>query len=97
MYYDLWGLRPPPCPSFYMVKGVWFTRKIQVSYNLSDQESISTCLFYKIYLLNDLGNRLPFLDLQAEWDNSWWAHLSFSLSLVSWVPMVPNLINMDLC
>jgi hypothetical protein len=31
-------------------KGVGFTRKIRVNYNLSDHDSISTYQFYKIYL-----------------------------------------------
>jgi hypothetical protein len=41
-----------PLPRHLYAKGLGFTRKIQVGYKLPDQESLSTCLFYKIYLLN---------------------------------------------
>jgi hypothetical protein len=49
----LWfvGLRHP-YPSFYMPKGVGFIRKIWVGYNIPYWNSISTCLFYKNYLLD---------------------------------------------
>jgi hypothetical protein len=51
VYYDLLSLRPPPLPLFLYAKGgVEFTSKIRVNYNLLNQDSIYTCLFYKIYL-----------------------------------------------
>jgi hypothetical protein len=49
---------PPPCLLLY-AKGVKFIRKIQVGYNLSDPDTISTCLILQDlsikYLLNCLG------------------------------------------
>jgi hypothetical protein len=41
-----------PVPLLLYAKGLGFKKKIQVGYNLSDRDSICTCLFYKIYLLN---------------------------------------------
>jgi hypothetical protein len=49
MYYDSLGPRPP-IPLLFYAKGVGFIRKIQIDYNLSDRDSISIYLFYKIYL-----------------------------------------------
>jgi hypothetical protein len=40
-----------------------------------------------------MGYGPPNLDPLAEWVNSWWAPFSCSLSPVSQVPMVPNIIN----
>jgi hypothetical protein len=37
-------------PLLLYVKGVGFTSKIRVGYNLPDHDSISTYQFYKIYL-----------------------------------------------
>jgi hypothetical protein len=50
VYYDLlgWGLL---YPSFYRLKGVGFTRRIRSVIIISDRDSISTCLFYKINLM----------------------------------------------
>jgi hypothetical protein len=62
VYYDLLS-SIPPCPSFYMLTGVGFTWKIRVGYNLPDQDSISTYLFNKIYLLNSSGCGPPGPDL----------------------------------
>jgi hypothetical protein len=51
VYYDSLGSYPL-YPSFHIPRGIGFRRKIQVDYNLLDQESISTFLFYMIYLVN---------------------------------------------
>jgi hypothetical protein len=53
VYYNLFGLRPP-IPLILYAKRVGFKKKISISYNLLDKDSISTCLFYKIYLSNIL-------------------------------------------
>jgi hypothetical protein len=54
----------PLYPSFYMPRGVGFTKKIRVGYNIHDHDSISACLFYKIYLLN------AFLNCLGQWASS---------------------------
>jgi hypothetical protein len=85
VYYDLLGTMPP-LPLLLYANGVGFIRKVQVGYNLSDPNSISTCLIYKIYLfyvsLDVLGGGIPSLDLKVEWADSCWAPLSFSPSPV---------------
>jgi hypothetical protein len=47
-----WVDTPPPLPLLLYAKGVGFTWKIRVGYRLPDRDSISTCLFCKIYLLH---------------------------------------------
>jgi hypothetical protein len=49
----LFGSRPP-IPLILYAKGLGFKKKISIGYNLLDKDSISTCLFYKIYLSNIL-------------------------------------------
>jgi hypothetical protein len=46
-----WIRDPPPLALLLYAKGLGFTRKIVVDYDLPD-DTISTLLFYKIYLLN---------------------------------------------
>jgi hypothetical protein len=72
-------------------------RKIRIGYNFTRPEIY---LYLHIlqdlsieYLLIRLGNRPPGPDPQAEWADTWWAPLSFSLSPASRVLMVPNLVS----
>jgi hypothetical protein len=51
-YIMIYWVQDPFYPSFYTPRGVGFIRKIRVSYNLSNYDSISICLFYNIYLLS---------------------------------------------
>jgi hypothetical protein len=59
LYYDCLG-RDPLYPSFYRIRGVWFTWKIQSVTVVPDPDSISTCHINKIWFYSYLLNRLGY-------------------------------------
>jgi hypothetical protein len=61
VYYDLF-VSVSPYPSFYMPRRVGLQGRSELVIVIPDRDSISTCLFYKIYLLNCSGYELHDLD-----------------------------------
>jgi hypothetical protein len=94
VYYDLLVLIYP-YSSFYMPRRVGIQGRSKSVIIILGLDSMSTCLFYKIYQLYSSGYGPRDLDPLDEWVNSWWAPLSCSPSPVSRVTMVPNLITMN--
>jgi hypothetical protein len=91
LYHDLLVLISPTPP--FILQGVGLQGRSESVIIIPDWDTISTCLFYKIYLLYYVGYGLYYLDLLVEWADSWWAPLSCSPSSVGRVPMVPNVVS----
>jgi hypothetical protein len=69
-----------PLPLLLYAKEIGLQGRSESVIIITDYDSISTCLLYKIYLLKSSGYGPHDPDHLADWANSWWPPFLFSRS-----------------